>query len=206
MTILKSTALTLLLALAGPALGGEAGDAVFAERGPWSLGDQALNWHLTTQGPQAEGFLPIKDGALTLTEISHPSDGRPVLQLTVHGGDIDRRIGPFPVSSGDPALIYFLEQTARDMASLTGGNPHYIRNRLKDALFRGGEIARDGDTATAVFHPFADDPNAARMQGFQSLTLTFVMAADLAAPIRRMSAVAGGSGGSPGYRNELVLQ
>ena len=185
-----------------PVLAAEAGDAVFAERGPWDLGDDRLDYRMTVEGPAAEGFSPTADGALILAEGIDPSDGQPVLELTQTTESRDRKIGPFPISGGDPVLTFFLEQTARDMATLTGGSPHYIRNRMKDALFRGGEIARDGDVTTATFHPFEEDPNAERMNGFQSLTLTFVMG-DPTDPIRELRAVAGDT---PGYRNELVLE
>ena len=185
-----------------PGLAAEAGDAVFAERGPWDLGDERLDYRMTVEGPAAEGFSPTADGALSLVEGVDPSDGQPALELTQTTENRDRKIGPFPISGGDPVLTFFLEQTARDMATLTGGSPHYIRNRMKDALFRGGEITRDNGVTTATFHPFEEDPNAERMNGFQSLTLTFVMG-DPTDPIRELRAV---TGDTPGYRNELVLE
>lgn len=203
MNILKAVAVAAMLALGAPVLADEAGDAVFAERGPWALGDDSLVWHLTVDGPEAESFFAVKDGSVALAEIADPSDGQPVLQLTVNTGTQSRKIGPFPASGGDPVLTFFLEQTARDMARLTGGSPFYIRNRIKDALFRGGEISNDGDVTTAVFTPFADDPNAERMHGFGTLTLTFVMA-DPKDPIRDFLAETGGD--TPGYRNHMVME
>lgn len=202
----RAIAAALWLGLAAlsaqPLLAAEAGDAVFADRGPWDLGKDSLSYRMTVEGPAAEGFQPTADGALTLSEGVDPSDRQPVLELTQKTESRDRKIGPFPVSGGDPVLTFFLEQTARDMATLTGGSPHYIRNRMKDALFRGGEISRDGGVTTAAFQPFEEDPNAARMNGFQTLTLTFVMG-DPTEPIREMRAV---TDETPGYRNELVLQ
>lgn len=201
----KTAALMAALVLAplAPAIGGEAGDAVFAERGPWQLGDARVEWELSVEGPAAEGFRPVAEGRVTLAEVTDPSDGQPVLEMTREDGTHSRRIGPFPVSGGDPVLTFFLEQTARDMATMTGGNPHYIRNRMKDALFRAGSLTREDGSARAEFRPFAEDPNAARMGGFESLTLTFVMA-DPTQPIREMRAETGPGG--PGYRSSLVLQ
>ena len=191
-----------LAALAPQAMmAAEAGDAVFAERGPWDL-DGALEWRMTVEGPQAEGFRPLADAAVTLAETTDPSDQQPVLQLTQELGEGSRKIGPFPISGGDPVLTFFLEQTVRDMSALSGGSPHYIRNRMKEALFRGGEITRDGDGVTASFQPFAEDANAARMGGFDTLRLTFVMA-DPDQPIRELRAE---TDAVPGYRSALVLQ
>ncbi|MDO5704167.1 MAG: hypothetical protein Q4G49_03720 [Paracoccus sp. (in: a-proteobacteria)] len=205
--MLKSVALALALCFGGAALAGEAGDAVFAERGPWALGDRVLNWQMTVDGPEAQGFASVSDGAVRMAEIADPSGGGRMLQLTVQAGPDgpDRKIGPFPLSTGDPALIYFLEQTVRDMSSLTGGSPFYIQNRIKEALFNGGRIDRDGDRRIAVFSPFADDPNAARMHGFQTLTLTFVLTGDND-PIRRMTAETGPLESGAPYRADLVLQ
>jgi len=202
--VFRAAGLAAAMLLAPLAAGaGEAGDAVFAERGPWQLGDEQIAWELDLEGPPAEGFRPVADGRLTLAEAIDPSDGQPVLEMTREDGTRSRRIGPFPTSGGDPVLTFFLEQTARDMAAMTGGNPHYIRNRMKDALFRGGSLTQQDGTTLAEFKPFAEDPNAARMGGFESLTMTFVMA-DPAEPIREMRAETGPGG--PGYRSSLVLQ
>ncbi|WP_411837971.1 hypothetical protein [Paracoccus sp. ME4] len=202
----RAIALALMLGLTAlaprAADAAEAGDAVFAERGPWDLGDRVLEWALTVEGPAAEGFRPVPEGRIALSQGIDPSDQQPVLQLTQKAGPVDRRIGPFPISSGDPVLTFFLEQTTRDMAALTGGSPFYIRNRMKEALFRGGDLARTEDGVTASFRPFAEDPNAPRMNGFQSLTLTFVMA-EPEAPIRELRAE---TAEGATYRNRMVLQ
>ncbi|MDO5632971.1 MAG: hypothetical protein Q4G22_14225 [Paracoccus sp. (in: a-proteobacteria)] len=207
MAAIKSMMLAVALACGlGAAHAGEAGDAVFAERGPWALGDRVLTWRMVVDGPPAQGFQPISDGRLDLAQVVGPSGGQPMLQVTVQDGARDRLIGPFPVSAGDPVLMWFLEQTARDMSALTGGSPFYIKNRVKDALFRGGSLNRDGGRAVAVFRPFADDSNAARMAGFQTLTLTFEMDGETTNPIRRMTAVTEAVGAAPAYRSELVLK
>lgn len=206
--------LVVLLALAGAPLGpaaaaaraAEAGDLLFAPRAPWALPQGGLGWRLSQQGPEVPGFRPLGEGRVGLEQVSDPSDGKPVLQLHEVAGPIDRRIGPFPVSGGDPALTFFLETTARDMATLTGGSPFYIRNRLKDALFRGGEVRHAGARTELSFAPFRDDPNRDRMFGFDSLEMVFVLD-DPHGPIRSMAARTGPlAGGQPPYVSEMVLQ
>lgn len=201
--------LALLGLLAGPmptaALAGAAGDLVFAERGPWVL-DQPLVWSLSQSGPDVEGFKPLGQGHVTLSAATDPSDGQPVLQLAEDTARIKRKIGPFPTSGGDPALTFFLETVTRDMAALTGGSPFYIRNRLKDALFRGGEIREEDGRRLAVFAPFKGDKNAARMSGFDTLELRFTLE-DARKPILAMVAETGAlTGGRPAYHSEMVLQ
>lgn len=184
---------------------GEAGDAVFAERGPWSVSDQDLSWSVHVEGPEAPGFLQVKAGSVSLKEITDPADDKPVLQLIQKTDSRTRKIGPFPVSGGDPVLTFFLEQTTRDIAKLTGGSPYYIRNRIKESLFQSGEITQNGDDdAMASFHPLLDDPNAGKMNGFETLTLTFVLDDDPKAPIRELQARTDGD--QPGYINHMVLQ
>ncbi|RCW82922.1 hypothetical protein DFP89_111128 [Paracoccus lutimaris] len=205
MNLLRSLALIGLF-LAPPALADAAGDLVFAERGPWDLSAAPLVWTIDRKGPEAQGFAPQGQGTVTLRQITDPSDGQPALQLDEATARINRKIGPFPISAGDPALTFFLETVTRDMAALTGGSPFYIRNRLKDALFRGGKVAEADGQKVASFRPFADDPNHARMLGFESLTLRFVLDQPNR-PIRRMLAETGPlAGGKPAYRNEMVLQ
>lgn len=205
MKSISTYALIALLA-AAPALAGEPGDLVFAERGPWDLGGRSLHWELTQQGPELENFKPLGKGRISLSQIADPSDGQPVLQLAEDTDRIDRKIGPFPISGGDPSLTFFLETVARDMAALTGGSPFYIRNRLKDALFRGGELREEGGLRIATFEPFVQDRNKDRMLGFETLVLSFAID-DPRQPIRRMSARTGPlAGGKPAYVSEMVLE
>ena len=91
------------------------------------------------------------------------------------------------------------------MATLTGGSPDYIRNRIKDAVFRGGSIAREGGVTTVVARPFESDPNRARMGGFETLQLRFVLGDDPAAPIREMVAETAGPV-SPAVPREMAGQ
>lgn len=203
MKILRYLALAGLLAT--PLHGNEAGDLVFAERGPWQLSDP-LVWSISQTGPTVEGFKPLGTGTITLSAAIDPSDGKPVLELAEATQRITRKIGPFPTSGGDPTVTFFLETVARDMASLTGGSPFYIRNRLKDALFRGGAVETDGDARVAVFQPFKGDENSQRMLGFETLELRFTLG-DPKQPIRSMTALTGPlAGNQPAYANRMVLQ
>ncbi|MTH77616.1 hypothetical protein [Paracoccus aestuariivivens] len=189
-----------------PALAGDAGDMVFTERGPWDMSKGPVSWEISQTGPELESFKPLGKGTLTMDQVTDPSDGKPVLQLAESTDRIKRKIGPFPISGGDPSLTFFLETVARDMAAMTGGSPFYIRNRLKDALFRGGEVSREGDLTIASFEPFKDDKNTQRMYGFETLVLRFALS-DPKQPIERMTAQTGPlAGDRPAYVNEMVLK
>lgn len=173
---------------AQPALAAEAGDLIFAERGPWALEGRTLTWAETQEGPALPSFRQIRDGRLVLSQATDAADGKPVLQLEQRADGHSRRIGPFPLSGGDPVVVFFLESTARDMTTLTGGSPYYIRNRIKEAVFRGGSVSQQGGVTTVVARPFEGDPNAPRMGGFASLEMRFTLGDDPKAPIRELVA------------------
>ena len=58
MKILRISALIGLL-FAPAALAGEAGDLVFAERGPWDLSAAPVVWTISQAGPEVQGFTPL---------------------------------------------------------------------------------------------------------------------------------------------------
>ncbi|AGT10417.1 hypothetical protein [Paracoccus aminophilus] len=194
-------ALMLGQGLAFAASANEAGDQVFADRAPWTLDQGPLVWRLTVEGPASESFRPIENGTIELVRAVDPADGKPMLQILEKGGPIDRKLGPFPVDGGDPTVVFFLENVARDMAAITGGSPYYIRNRMKDALFRGGELRKEGGQTLAVFQPFREDKNKDRMGEFAQLELVFTLA-DPKAPIKSMVASTGGD--KPTFRIAMV--
>jgi hypothetical protein len=194
-------ALLGLSALPAPGRAGEAGDLVFAERAPWSLPQL-----LAEVDPTVYATRVAADKASLHDLQAQRARQVSVLQLAEDTPRIKRKIGPFPTEGGDPALTFFLETVSRDMAALTGGSPFYIRNRLKDALFRGGEVRAENGGKLAVFTPFKGDKNAERMYGFDTLELRFALS-DARQPIRAMVAETGPlAGGRPAYHSEMVLK
>ena len=121
-----------------------------------------------------------------------------------------RNLGAFPKSVGNPIIMYFVETVVRDMAESAGGSPFYIRNRVKDALVaptevETGEAVVDGKTvATQVvtLHPFKDDPNRDRMQGFADLALTVTMSDAVPGWYQTLEATAPGTE-APVYRSVM---
>ncbi|ETX14229.1 hypothetical protein OCH239_03940 [Roseivivax halodurans JCM 10272] len=125
---------------------------------------------------------PEEDGRIELS-----IEGE-MARLTLRRDGRHRVLGEFPAGVGNPIIMYFVETVVRDVAEAAGGNPFYIRNRMKEALLEAGEV-RDVPGATEVtLHPFADDPNAARMQGFDALTLSAVMSPEVPGLYQTLSA------------------
>lgn len=77
-----------------------------------------------------------------------------------------RTVAEFPAGSPHPVLLMFLENVMRSVAQETGGNPHYIRNRMRHALgaaqVSGGRL---------LITPFAEDPNRDRLGVFATLQI-----------------------------------
>ncbi|WP_425074688.1 hypothetical protein [Sagittula sp. S175] len=128
--------------------------------------------------------------------------------------DKHRGLGKFPASVGNPMIMYFYEAIVRDMAEAAGGSPFYIRNRVKDALIQPseaieGEAMVGGETVptqTIHLHPFKNDPNADRMQGFDDLELTVTMSDKVPGWYLRLVADVPGEGDTPVYHSEIDFQ
>lgn len=144
--------------------------------------------------------------------LSFRDDGEGLARLEFRQNERKRTIGMFPASVGNPMIMYFYESVIRDMAEAAGGSPFYIRNRVKEALVQPaevepGEAVIDGQkvaTRTIRLHPFVEDPNRERMQGFGSLELAVTMSDDV--PGWYVSLVATAEEGTKTvYRSEMVF-
>lgn len=173
--------LLLVLTSAGPGQSDPVTDSLFAEGIFASLTvGQEIRYAHVRSGPDAPEFRPVVGGSMVL---GRPTDGAANLSLTLVADGRSRSLADFPVEGGNPVLLVFLESVASSMATLTGGSPFYIRNRIKDALRAGGaptEVseAYAGGTVVAqavILRPFEADPNRDRMGDFAELTLRFVV-------------------------------
>lgn len=177
--------LALALGAAAPAArAGEAQDLIFATGALDAVETGAeLVYDYTRAGTRlAPPRGAVADGRVTLG-IEPAASGERAASLTLAGMPEARILDPFPAGAGNPVFLFFMEETVRNVAALTGGSPFYIRNRMREALrsqdeFAPVEIAHGADKFSATrltFRPFAGDPNAARMRGFEALTLTLAM-------------------------------
>jgi hypothetical protein len=107
----------------------------------------------------------------------------------------------------------FLETTLRAMAEATGGNPFYIRNRMREALatdvpLEPVEVTVDGAPAAAVaatFRPFAADPHRSAMGAFGDLALTLTMSDAVPGEFARLEATAAAPAGEPAYAETVTF-
>lgn len=182
------------LMLVGPANADAITDSLFAEGifSPLPPGVEIVYSHVRS-GPAAPDFQPVSQESLVL---SKPTNGAAHLSLTLIADSRSRSLGDFSAEGGNPVLLVFLESVARSMATLTGGSPFYIRNRIKDALRTGGDPTEASEPYAGsmvlaqafTLRPFEDDPNRERMGEFADLTLRFVVAPSVPGHILSVSA------------------
>ncbi len=171
------------LALGCPAAAETVSEALFAEGVFDGVPDgQEMTYTHSRRGNQAQDFAPVADGHIVVVP-GLAADGSRSLSMTINEDGKTREVADFPASGGNPVLMVFLESAVRSMAAITGGSPHYIRNRIKDSLRQGGDLTDlqqdflGGKVAAqeVTLQPFKSDPNRERMGEFADLSLRFVI-------------------------------
>jgi hypothetical protein len=94
----------------------------------------------------------------------------------------ERRLaaGPFENVTFNPALVLFLENHVQQLARPLHANPRYLKNAIRRAWREKASIGKadveiDGRTYVGTqisIQPLVDDPNKARANGLETLTLT----------------------------------
>lgn len=217
---LRALLLAAAAATAAPlqAAAGEAQDRIFAlgVLDEVATGERLVYDHTRAGSLADAGTLPpIEDGevVIALTD-SETTEGRDA-EVTLRSGEQTRALTAFPAAAGNPLLMLFMENSVRSMATATGGSPHYIRNRMREALRtqdEGGpvEIEVGGETVEArrySFRPFMDDPNVARMGAFGELEISFVLSEAVPGRYAVLEVVTGpGPDGAPALREAITYE
>lgn len=168
--------------------------------------------HLRSLSPTDPRLPDIADGRAEIT-IEAAEDDRRRLRLTLSENGVTRPVPPFPADAGHPVLLVFLETIVRTMSTTTGGNAYYIRNRIREALWEGGETGTTtfdhaGTPAAAertTIRPFAEDPNRDRMGPFASLELSFLLSDAVPGRIAALEALAEAPDGTAAFRERYVF-
>ncbi|WP_208999192.1 hypothetical protein [Roseibium sediminis] len=167
--------------------------------------NSVLAYQRTTVAPQNQELADTSTGTINLSFAENDMAHLEFLQKEKH-----RKIGEFPANVGNPMIMYFVETVVRDMAGTAGGSPFYIRNRVKASLIEDApvedvEVEYQGKQVQAksvTLSPFRDDPNRAKMRGFENLALTITMSDQIPGWYHSLKA----GTGNDVYSNEIVLQ
>jgi hypothetical protein len=148
-----------------------------------ATGDRLVFRYQRTAEPE-DPRVPAFDGTATVTLVeAEDRPGREAQVIIAAGTGAGRAAPPLPEAAGHPLLVVFLENTVGTMAAATGGNPTYIRSRLREALWLEAEtgsaaVEIDGESHAGralEVRPFAEDPARNEMGAFADLALRFVV-------------------------------
>lgn len=197
---MKSLFLALLLPL--PAATGPLNDLLMAPGLLDGAGEgPLLAYSEQRMAPDGTRAAPAANGRL-LVAVAPGVQGEQFLLSREVGGK-SQSLGAFPASGPNPVLLYFLELTARGMASATGGSPFCIRNRMREAV-AAADLGTGTSPREVVMRPFANDPNRARMGAFATLALRLRYDPDRPDRILELSADTKAAG--DGYYGRLLLE
>ena len=105
----------------------------------------------------------------------------------VFSGENARDPQNWPELTINPIFIWFLDRSVGTFNALAGGNQMYLKGKFRDALrdkavteevkfdYEGKQV--DGYKITVA--PYADDPNASKMQGFENALFTIMVSKDV---------------------------
>ncbi|WP_299359864.1 hypothetical protein [uncultured Paracoccus sp.] len=207
---MRGLLLGLLLSVgSGPAVAGPLSDLIMA---PGLLADlpagDALRYRHERTVPQPDGTalpgagrgLPVPS-AVNDAELKLAPDGAGMLVLSSEEPGESQPMASFPAAGGNPVLLFFLENVVRNLAVATGGSPFYLRNRMLETLVAADLLAAAGGPTEILIHPFAQDPNRARLGPFADLQIGLRL--DPGDPARLLALSA--DAGTTGYRETMTL-
>ncbi|MCM2474219.1 hypothetical protein HGO38_12115 [Rhizobium sp. CG5] len=152
------------------------------------------------------------DGSFRIGLTIKPDDN---VALTLYQGTKSRGLGSYPVSVGNPVIMYFLESALGDIAAQSGGSPFYLRNRIKDALLRDAQIVpvslhyqnREIKAREVTIRPFTNDKARDRMGRFAELALAVTISEDIPGLYYSLVAtVPAAPGAAVGYSNAITFK
>lgn len=203
------------MVLLRPVAAGEAQDRLFATGvlDGTATGQRLVFAHERGGSLDTGRVQPIAGGEIELALIPGEAGERQA-EVTLREGERVRSRATLSAGGGHPLLVVFLETTARNVATLTGGSPFYLRNRMREALAAQNvvepvEMVRDGSPMAAerlVFRPFAADPNRARLGAFADLELRVVVSDAVPGGFERFEAEAPGPDGTPFFIETIIFE
>lgn len=195
-----TVAAALSMALAVPAA--QAGDESLATEAVFErqhLDNIVAPVTLRYRYERSGSLLGVKDDQAELVVTGIGADGRKQVEFRLFSGADARHIAPQQGYRNNPMIVAFLQRDVEQMGRLTGGSPHYFRNRIRAAFaidaavraeavtvpFEGREVA--GTEVT--IEPFVNDPNLPRFRDFQYKRYEFVLAPAVPGGVYRLRAV-----------------
>ena len=197
--------LAAALAFAGPVLAGPDAALLLFET-PALIGvptGTTLIYRLERTGGDPGALTAASTVELSLRE--DPETGGRNAHVAIVRGEQRQAAGPFPSLVGNPVLLLFLERDVAEMSRTLRGSPHYIRNRIREALgaatlaeparfvFDGREI--EGWRVTVS--PFGQDRNRDKLREHAGKRYQFTLSDAVPGRLYELRTSTPGADGAP---------
>jgi len=124
---------------------------------------------------------------MRLSVIKANEKGERDLEVNVFTGPTARDPQHYPEMTVNPLFQWYLTRGVITMSSLAGGSQMYFKGKFRDALGKDAKYedikadyqGKQVDAAKITVSPFTDDPNGAKMQGYQHAVFTMVVSKDV---------------------------
>lgn len=143
-----------------------------------------LTYHLERSASDTQRLGQPFGDDIKLTVTAVAANGARDIDLRIFTGERARDVNSISGLTGNPLLVIFLDRSVGNMVQLTGGKAPYFKDRLRAGLrdkatseatkaeFEGRTL----DATRITIRPFADDPNAARMLGYEGAQFELLVA------------------------------
>ena len=168
----------------------------------------SLRYDFDQRGTEVVGFSDSVE--LFITKVH--DDGSKNLRFDFLTGQRRLPFSPVEGYRGNPLVMLFLQHDVVAMARELGGQPNYFRNRLRDALAKGGEIehftlshnGRDLEAVRVTLTPFLGDRYREKFGAHENKTYEFVFAEGLPGGIYQIRTSVPGQGEAPPVLEETI--
>lgn len=111
------------------------------------------------------------------------SKGERDVVFKVFTGEHARDPWNLPELTVNPIFHWYLDRAIQNFGQLAGGEPQYLKHKFKEALRENAEVetikfkanGKDVDAYRVTVQPYAHDPSAIKMQGFEGAKFTVVV-------------------------------
>lgn len=115
--------------------------------------------------------------------VNKVSDAGRELAVQIFSGERARDLQTIPDMTGNPLLVVFLDRSVLNMSRLSGAQGPYLKGAFRTALREKATIeptkidyaGKTVDGYKIALAPYASDPNASKLQGYEGSRFSFVV-------------------------------
>jgi hypothetical protein len=217
---LRSLAGAALVAVAGAAVSAaaevpKAGDVLFESKHLSNLGkgDEVTYRFQRTVSDEKLLGMPFSDDIKVAVVQAVAENGMRDVTLQVFTGERAREPITETQRTGNPLLVFYLDRAVSNFSLIAGGSRPYLKNRfarsLQEAKVEPVKIAYNGTDVEGyrvTVAPYAGDPNAAKMQGYEGSQFTLLLSEAVPGQLAEMvSSYTSTVAGAPRLEERITL-